>query len=349
MTPDYDDPIATFVPGPSPISQYMGKNVPPDDEEMLNYMPTDEEIDYWYANQSQKELLDPEAADRLPTFRRLRVSDIQNLADPQWLVSELVPEDSFSVIYGPPGSTKSFLALDLACCVATGLPWKNQPVRQGKVMVCVGEGLRGLKWRLESWMLAHPDADPELLEQNLQIIEDVPHLLEKADTAMLLNTAIEMHEEEDDADLKLFVIDTLARALVGGDENSAQDVGRAIDACEKVRKATGATALVVHHSGVEGTRERGSTALRGAADTSIQVAHDETQRITTVSVKKIKDGEGGKSYRLALAKYGHSVVLSEALSGIEPYRSAGGGTFGRAEKTKADWAREALASKESPF
>lgn len=333
----------------SPISEYMGANVILDhEEEMLLMEPSNEEIDYWYADEQQRQLLDPEAAERLPTFRRLKVSDIQNLADPQWLIGELIPEDSFSVIYGPPGSTKSFLALDLACCVATGLPWKGQPVRQGKVMVCVGEGLRGLKWRLESWMLAHPDADPELLEDNLEIIEDVPHLLEKHDTAMLLNTAIEMHEENPDVDLKLFVIDTLARALVGGDENSAQDVGRAIDACEKVRKATGATALVVHHSGVEGTRERGSTALRGAADTSIQVAHDETQRITTVAVKKIKDGEGGKLYRLALAKYGHSVVLSEALQGLDSYNSTVKQAF-RAEKTKADWAREALAKKESPF
>ena len=338
---DYDDPIASFVPSGSPITQYMGKNVHIDEEIPLPDTPPVD--DYWYP---ADQMLDPEAADRLPTFRRLKVSDIQNLADPQWLVNELIPEDSFSVIYGPPGSTKSFLALDLACCIATGLSWQQQPVREGKVMVCVGEGLRGLKWRIESWMLAHPEADADKLEENLQIIEDVPHLLEKADTAMLLNTAIEMHEESD-ADLKLFVIDTLARALVGGDENSAQDVGRAIDACEKVRKATGATALVVHHSGVEGTRERGSTALRGAADTSIQVAHDETQRITTVSVKKIKDGEGGKSYRLALAKYGHSVVLSEALSGIEPYRSSNH-PF-RAEKTKADWAREALANRESPF
>jgi len=331
--------LVSFLPGTSPISEYMGKNVHIDDR------PYSDPVEpYW--DTTEPVLLDPEAAERLPTFRRLRVSDIQSLKDPQWLVHELVPEDSFSVIYGPPGSTKSFLALDLACCVATGTAWKKQPVRQGKVMVCVGEGLRGLKWRLESWMLAHPDADPELLEQNLQIIEDVPHLLEKTDTGMLLNTAVEMHEESD-TDLKLFIIDTLARALVGGDENSAQDVGRAIDACERVRKATGATALVVHHSGVEGTRERGSTALRGAADTSIQVAHDETQRITTVSVKKIKDGEGGKSYRLALAKYGHSVVLSDAVVSMDGHVPSG--VPFRSEKTKADWAREALQKKELPF
>ena len=340
-TYDDDDTLGGYIPSGSPITQYMGKNVKLDEEPELSEPAYLE--DYW----TPKDMLDPEAAERLPTFRRLRVSDIQNLKDPQWLVHELVPEDSFSVIYGPPGSTKSFLALDLACCIATGTPWKNNAVQEGKVMVCVGEGLRGLKWRLESWMLANPEADPELLEKNLQIIEDVPHLLEKADTAMLLNTAIEMHEEESDSDLKLFVIDTLARALVGGDENSAQDVGRAIDACEKVRKATGATALVVHHSGVEGTRERGSTALRGAADTSIQVAHDETQRITTVSVKKIKDGEGGKNYRLALAKYGHSVVLSNAVVGMDGHTPSG--VPFRSEKTKADWAREALQKKESPF
>lgn len=214
-------------------------------------------------------------------------------------------------------------------------------------MYCVGEGLRGMKWRIESWRLAHPDADTDLLEENLVIIEDVPRLLEKLQAGMLLNTALEMVEENPDRPLQLFIIDTLARSLVGGDENSAQDVGLAIDACEKVRKQTGATALVIHHTGVDGTRERGSTALRGAADTSIAVSHDESTRTTNVQVKKVKDAEGGGTFRLSLAKFGHSVVLREAVLGLTAVNGSPVDAY--ATKSKAEWAREAVARRESPF
>lgn len=332
---EYDDEGRVLgespIPTRSPLSEYMGKNVDK----------------YWDKEEAAPRLLDPEAAERMPTFRRLRVSDIERLPDPRWLVDDLLPEDSFSVVFGAPGSTKSFLALDLACCVATGTPWQGKSVRAGQVMYCVGEGLRGMKWRIESWLLAHPDVAKEDLEENLVIIEDVPRLLEKPQAGMLLNTALEMVAETPETPLQLFIIDTLARSLVGGDENSAQDVGLAIDACERVRKETGATALVVHHTGVDGTRERGSTALRGAADTSIAVSHDEATRTTTVQVKKVKDAEGGGTFRLSLAKFGHSVVLREAVMGLTATNGNPVDSYGA--KTKAEWAREAVARRESPF
>jgi RecA-family ATPase len=117
---------------------------------------------------------------------------------------------------------------------------------------------------------------------------------------------------ERDMPLRIVIIDTWARALVGGDENSQKDAGLAVYACDSIRKSTGATTLVVHHTGTEGTRERGSTVLRGAADTSIMVAHDEMSRYTTVTVKKMKDGEAGHQSVYALKQYGHSVVLDAA-------------------------------------
>jgi hypothetical protein len=70
----------------------------------------------------------------------------------------------------------------------------------------------------------------------------------------------------------LIVVDTLARALQGGDENSSQDVGAFNDAVAALIESTGACVLVVHHSGKDKTKgARGSSALLGAVDTEIQV------------------------------------------------------------------------------
>src|SRR5438034_1345408 len=62
-------------------------------------------------------------------------------------------------------------------------------------------------------------------------------------------------------------VDTLARCFVGGEENSAKDMGLFVAGLDRLRAATGAAVLVVHHTGRESGRERGSTALSGAVDT----------------------------------------------------------------------------------
>ena len=154
---------------------------------------------------------------------------------------------------------------------------------------------------------------------------------------MMLNTAEKMAES--DNPLRLVVLDTWARGLVGGDENSQKDAGLAIDACERVRRSTGASILVVHHSGVEGTRERGSTALRGAADTSIMAQRDEVSKVITVTLKKMKDGESGTQSLFSLQQFAHSVVL-------KPF----GGIHQQTEtRDREYYMRKAEEKKRSPF
>lgn len=321
-------------------------------DETTVYDASDDWFDYV---PGQKTILDPEAQKHMQTYRLMSLKDVEALPDPEWLVKDLLAIDSFSVLFGPPGSTKSMLTLDAACCIASGKPFHDREVKPGKVIYFVAEGLRGLKWRIEAWKLAHPDADMDALYKNLVIVPDAPKLLEKAHAGMLINTAEFVHSEE--TPLRLFIIDTWARSLVGGDENSAQDAGIAIDVCEQVRRVTGATALIVHHTGAEGTRERGSTALRGAADTSISIQHDEVARVTSLTIKKMKDGESGTTMKFMLSPFGHSVVLKPInFSGLNPYgvespdvnaRPASIVEYEKSSgKSRADWAKEALAKKQ---
>ena len=318
----------TKVAKPS-LTEYMGDNVPSYDE------PTSP-----WPDEDPYAIFDDEAP-VIPQFRTLSLRDIQQLPDPEWLVNRFLQADSFAVLYGAPGSTKSFWALDIALCVATGTQFHGSDVKKGQALYAAGEGLRGLKWRIESWMLAHPDVSEEDILSNLRIIPDVPHLLDKSHTARLLNTAEIMAEKE--TPLRIVIIDTWARALVGGDENSQKDAGLAVDACDTIRKSTGATTLVVHHTGTEGTRERGSTVLRGAADTSIMVAHDETSRYPTVTVKKMKDGEAGHQSVYPLRQYGHSIVLDAEKNLFS------GATPANGQRDREYYIQRAKEQKSSPF
>lgn len=52
----------------------------------------------------------------------------------EWLVAGLVPEDHLTMLIGDGGTGKSFLALHMAMCVATGRPFLSRGVKRSRVL-----------------------------------------------------------------------------------------------------------------------------------------------------------------------------------------------------------------------
>jgi hypothetical protein len=183
------------------------------------------------------------------TYRTLSIEELESLPPPKWLLPNILPEGQ-TWLYGEPGSGKTFLALDWAAAVAaTGL----------NVIYFVGEGVTGFARRVHAWRRAHA--------KNLSTfyaVPQAPHLLDREAVGILRQTVTELSPA-------LVVVDTFARASVGGDENSAKDVGLAIDALDTLWREHGVSSLVIHHSNKYGGSERGSSAIRGAADATWEV------------------------------------------------------------------------------
>ena len=99
----------------------------------------------------------------------------------------------------------------------------------------------------------------------------------------------------------MIVLDTLARTMVGADENTAKDVGEWIQNAQKLQEKTKATVLTLHHTVKRTAKnkpaaERGSSALRGAADTMMAVTKN--NNALTLSCVKQKDSEEFDDLRL---------------------------------------------------
>jgi hypothetical protein len=101
----------------------------------------------------------------------------------------------------------------------------------------------------------------------------------------------------------LVVIDTLSRALAGGDENSPKDMGGIVKGAGIIGQGTGAHVLLVHHMPKESETMRGHGALLGAADTTILVTKG---AVRTATVVKANDSEEGESIGFTL----ESVVVA---------------------------------------
>lgn len=212
-----------------------------------------------------------------------------------WLVESYIEEDALTVMYGPPGKGKSFVALDLSCCIASGMPFHGHLVKPGVVIYIAGEGHNGIARRLHAWAQHNDTALPELL-----FVSEAPTDLSSQTNAAKVAEAVKQIAEATGESPVLIVIDTMARNF-GGDENSATDVGHFIRNVDALRRHWKATVLIVHHSGKDGERgARGSSALKGAADAEYEVSRSNEDNLVRLIPRKMKDAEEPSSLAFEL-------------------------------------------------
>lgn len=226
----------------------------------------------------QSERREEEEARQQARFTFLSDEEVEMLPPPEWQIGNILVQNSLSVVYGEYGSAKSFLVLDWALSIATGMSWMGKPVAQGAVAYIAGEGIGGLGKRIKAWKQQHGWTGGPT---GLWVLGSAPRLLQGEDVH-----ALRVALRALPATPTLVVIDTLARSMTGGDENSAQDMGLAVAAAELVREEFGCHVLLVHHKPSGASKTRGSTALPDAADTVVNVAKDGDHIIITCEKQK---------------------------------------------------------------
>ena len=228
---------------------------------------------------------------------------ITNLKPTQWLVKDILPEEYLMQIFGSPASGKSFFAVSLACCVATGKPFFECAVKQGPVFYIAGEGHAGLARRFAAWGKHHA---VDMKQAKLYKSSKAMQVLSQesiAEFTDFIDTVVEKTQEKP----RLIVIDTLATCFSGGDENTAKDMGEFLNNLRGLsRKYNRCNILIVHHSGHgDKGRARGSSSLFANLDAEFEITRDESG-IIHVKNTKFKDEETSaeKFYRLQKVELG---------------------------------------------
>lgn len=215
---------------------------------------------------------------------------------PGWIIKNVLPRAELIVLFGDSGSGKSFLALDLAMAITRGVPWRGSRTTPGRVVYLAAEGAGGMRKRLVAHAQHH---GIELDGIPLGVISGSPNLLDKAD-ALDVAKAILMG-----GPVSLVIVDTFAQVMPGANENSGEDVGLALAHCKGIHRATGATVLLVHHSGKDSSKgARGWSGLRAAADAELEVTRTDTVRVARVSKQKDGDDHGQWGFDLTPVNIG---------------------------------------------
>ena len=181
------------------------------------------------------------------------LDELSNLPGIEWLIKNWLPMNALGLMTSDPGVGKTFIALYIAFCVALGLPVFGSETRKGDVVILSGEGTHGIMARLNG--LSRHLAQP--LPKNLFVIGTALDLVANVDAvAQTIRSKTE--------NPVLIIEDTQARYF-NGNENDAGDMGRFVNANDRLKDEFGASILLLHHLAKNGSY-RGSSAIDGAID-----------------------------------------------------------------------------------
>jgi len=257
----------------------------------------------------------------IPGTPLVLIDGIRPIVDNLWLVHDLLPEGGLSVLYGQPGSGKSLLALDLGFCVAAGSQWFGRKVNPGGVIYASGEGRIGVNNRLFALQKTRRKAGTAGRgEVPFALYADTINLFDAEDDVDNLIKWCKAFERARNEPVDLIVIDTLADALTGGDENSGKDMGLLLKQARRLQTETGAHIMLIHHTGKDGGNgARGHSSLKAKCDTMIKVEGDQAR------VEKQKDAPPSEPLKFQIRSVflgKDREVKSVSAAVIEPQEAA---------------------------
>lgn len=206
-------------------------------------------------------------------------------AEPQaeWTTEGVLPRRGTVCVYGPSGAYKSFLLLDLALGVASGLPaWGATSRVTGTVIYGALEGRTALsRERRPAWRMAKG------------ITGKLPFYVTRAPILALPGEMDEFIAQADKKHrvkpIRLIVFETAAKMLVGLD--ATRDVPRLIQYCETLSERYDCTVVVSHHAGhdVQKGPKDSSTYHQGFDNVIAVETPSRGSKVSIATVTKFKD------------------------------------------------------------
>jgi hypothetical protein len=219
-----------------------------------------------------------------------------------WLVQDYVPANSVGNVIGESQDMKTFLMLEMAGCIATGLNFADLPTSEGLVFYVAGEGAKSIPKRLKGFEKRHNVS----IGQNIVLISKSVLISEKKQRdnlkALILSESKRQNKKP-----AMLVLDTFSHCSAGIEENHAGQVALYLHHCSELASELSLTVINVHHNGKSG-KFRGSSALVANVDFSLETKRlcGKNRIANRLTIEKSKDGETniGHEFELAIVDIG---------------------------------------------
>lgn len=267
--------------------------------ELNLYLSSDELEDYILGNPPER----PRGAFYVEPVSRI----IQQVDEPNWLINDVIEQESLVSVFGAPKSGKSFVAIAMAASIASGNEFFGHGVKKkSSVLYVAGEGLRGIRSRCSIL-----DDRESLADAPFYISNRTVRINDDADFTALI-AEIEMIVASH-GELNLLVLDTFQRVF-SGNENSSEDVGGFISKLDKLIADYKCCVLMVHHTGHgNADRARGSSVIPASLDNEFKVVRDKDSPDNEMHLtfEQTLNKDSLHNTRLAFKLVDHSVTIND--------------------------------------
>jgi hypothetical protein len=220
------------------------------------------------------------------------------------LFKHFMNAETVNVLFGPSGSGKSFLTLDMAMHLAAGKDWAGFKCKRKMAVlyICTESGASFGKRAVAARSRVGVKAGTSLKEHPFAYYPAHVDLLNNKDHLKLIAKLITDLEAKSGYKCGLVIVDTLSAAFGGGNENS-EDMTKFVNNMSSIKFNRKVAVMVVHHTGKdESAGARGHSSLKGNIDTEIQVKAEKRGEkwYRSFSSTKQKDDETGQQKRFGL-------------------------------------------------
>jgi len=226
-------------------------------------------------------------------FHSKSIAELLDAPRPSWRIKGVLPTEGVGSMLGLSHVGKTFCAIDLAVCVATGQPWFGHKVKPAGVIYVTGEGR--LQPRFQALLQARKMEASDL--KRLRVVARPVNLLEQSGEELDdLLVSVRAVTTDMGGEVGLIVLDTLARMTPGSDEG-ASATGLAIRACDRLRDELGCFVLLLHHPGHQNQgRARGHSSFYAALDAELLIESPDKRAdsVRTITATKVRDGEADR-------------------------------------------------------
>ena len=213
----------------------------------------------------------------------------------------MIPTTGLGAVYGKPGSGKTFWALDLAMHIASSRGYLNKTTKPGIVIYVALESGTRFHNRIVPWCEAN---DISIKDVHLHLSPTPLDLRSSKEQVEGLIADIQDIQQQAGQPIRMVIVDTLSRAMAGGNENSPEDMTALVGHCDTIWKTLDTFMLLVHHTGKDDAKGlRGHSSLLAAVDTEIEIKAEGdagVEGLKIATILKQRDGIDGLKFGFML-------------------------------------------------
>lgn len=215
----------------------------------------------------------PKSASKL-TF--LTPSDCAAMPSRGYVIKGFIAPGDVACMFGEPGAGKSMIAPYLGYMVAQGNEAFGMRTKQGSVFYVPAEDETGMQMRVRALQEQHGDADNFFVVRGVSIGTDEG----------LKDLLLEVKRQRP----ALIILDTLAAAFPGLEENSSEAMSKVVHVGKRLARF-GAAVVFIHHSTKDSNgTPRGHSVLNGALDVSMELFKADEHGVVRGRLKKNRNG-----------------------------------------------------------